>query len=128
MSTLGALQHYRLELGEGSANEQKLLMMSSFLIDYPFSARLYAHALEVITHLNGYGLTVILSDGDMVLQPRKLQREAFVAGRRAFVHREQALAVGHHPVCRFDKLQCVHAPAAHFQLRISGRSSPCSSI
>lgn len=71
---LGALQRYRLDVEQGSADEQRLLMMSSFLIDYPFADRPYARALEVITHLGRFGPTVILTDGDVVFQPRKLQR------------------------------------------------------
>jgi hypothetical protein len=50
---LGALQRYRIDADQGSKDEQRLLMMSSFLIDYPFADRLYAGALEVITHLDG---------------------------------------------------------------------------
>ena len=46
-------------------------MMSSFLVGYPFAARLYPGALDVIAHLRRWGPTVILSDGDVVFQPRK---------------------------------------------------------
>ena len=116
---LGALQHYRLESGEGGANEQKLLMMSSFLIDYPFAARLYSNALEIITHLNRYGLTVILSDGDVVLQPRKLQRSGLwqaVEGRALiYVHKEKMLQAveRHYPARHYvmvdDKLGILSA-------------------
>jgi len=111
---LGALQHYRLEIGQGSADEQELLMMASFLIDYPFADRLYAQALAVITHLGQYGLTVILSDGDVVLQPRKLQRSGLwqaVEGRALiYVHKQKMLEAverhypGRHYVMVDDKL------------------------
>jgi len=67
---LGALQRYRL----GDLNDPCLLLMSSFLVDYPFADRLYAGALGVIAHLGVWGPTVILSDGDVVFQPRKTQR------------------------------------------------------
>ena len=63
---LGALQRYRLE----NLDEPQLLLMSSFLIDYPFTNRLYPDALEVLAHCRRFGPTVILSDGDVVFQPR----------------------------------------------------------
>ena len=88
---LGALQRYRL----GAANDPRLLLMSSFLVDYPFADRLYPQALEVIRHLGRWGPTVILSDGDVVFQPRKIQRSGIwnaVEGRvLIYVHKEQML-------------------------------------
>lgn len=92
---LGALQRYRLQL-EGSGNhDPRLLLMSSFLVDYPFAQRLYAQALEVIAHLSRFGQTVILSDGDVVFQPRKVQCSGLwhaVEGRvLIYVHKERVL-------------------------------------
>jgi FMN phosphatase YigB (HAD superfamily) len=88
---LGALQRYRLS----DVSDPRMLMMSSFLIDYPFASRLYPHALDVIRHLRTVGLTVILSDGDVVFQPRKIQRSglwAAVEGRvLIYIHKEQML-------------------------------------
>jgi FMN phosphatase YigB (HAD superfamily) len=88
---LGALQRYRLE----DLNDPKLLLMSSFLVDYPFARRLYPGALDVIKHLRKWGLTVILSDGDVVFQPRKVQRAGLweaVEGRvLIYIHKEQML-------------------------------------
>jgi FMN phosphatase YigB (HAD superfamily) len=88
---LGALQRYRL----GDLSDTRLLLMSSFLVDYPFASRLYPGALDVIRHLRAWGLTVILSDGDVVFQPRKIQRSglwAAVEGRvLIYVHKEQML-------------------------------------
>lgn len=88
---LGALQRYRL----GDRSDPRLLLMSSFLVDYPFVSRLYPGALDVIRHLQTRGLTVILSDGDVVFQPRKIQRSglwAAVEGRvLIYVHKEQML-------------------------------------
>ena len=60
--------------GSSTWNAQGLLGMSSFLIDYPFAERLYPQALQVLAHLQTMGETVILSDGDVVFQPRKIQR------------------------------------------------------
>ena len=88
---LGALQRYR----QSDVSDTRLLMMSSFLVDYPFASRLYPGALDVIRHLRTLGLTVILSDGDVVFQPRKIQRSglwAAVEGRvLIYIHKEQML-------------------------------------
>ena len=69
--------------------------MSSFLVDYPFADRLYPGALDVIEHLRRWGPTVILSDGDVVFQPRKIQRSGLweaVEGRvLIYIHKEQML-------------------------------------
>ncbi len=88
---LGALQRYRL----GDMSDPRLLLMSSFLVDYPFADRLYAGALDAIAHLRRWGPTVILSDGDVVFQPRKIQRSGLwdaVQGRvLIYIHKEQML-------------------------------------
>ena len=92
---LGALQRYRVEMEQGGAGDQRLLLMSSFLVDYPFADRLYPHALEVIARLGELGPTVILSDGDVVFQPRKVQRSGLwdaVGGRvLIYIHKEKML-------------------------------------
>ncbi len=88
---LGALQHYRLE----DMCDPRLLMMSSFLVDYPFANRLYPGSLDALEHVRGWGETVILSDGDVVFQPRKVQRSGLweaVEGRvLIYIHKEQML-------------------------------------
>jgi FMN phosphatase YigB (HAD superfamily) len=122
---LGALQRYRIDVEQGSADEQRLLMMSSFLIDYPFADRLYARALEVITHLGRFGSTVILTDGDVVFQPRKLQRSGLwdaVEGRAlVYVHKEKMLDAvqRHYPARHYvmidDKLRILAAMKAIWQ-------------
>jgi FMN phosphatase YigB (HAD superfamily) len=88
---LGALQRYRLE----DLCDPRLLLMSSFLVDYPFANRLYPGSLDVLGHLCPWGVTVILSDGDVVFQPRKVQRSGLweaVEGRvLIYVHKEQML-------------------------------------
>jgi FMN phosphatase YigB (HAD superfamily) len=88
---LGALQRFR----DGAMDEPRLMLMSSFLLDYPFADRLYAQALAAIAHLGQWGPTVILSDGDVVFQPRKIQRSGLwdaVGGRvLVYVHKEQML-------------------------------------
>jgi FMN phosphatase YigB (HAD superfamily) len=88
---LGALQRYRAS----TMTDPRLLMMSAFLVDYPFAERLYPNALDVIAHLAAAGPTVILSDGDAVFQPRKVQRSGLwdaVDGRvLIYIHKEQML-------------------------------------
>src|SRR6201996_5931813 len=65
---LGALQRYRLE----NLDDPQLLRMSHFLIDYPFTKRLYPGALAALEYCRRFGPTVILSDGDVVFQPLKI--------------------------------------------------------
>ncbi|MEO7338357.1 MAG: HAD family hydrolase [Caldimonas sp.] len=126
---LGALQRYRIAVEQGSADEQRLLMMSSFLIDYPFADRIYPRALEVITHLGRFGPTVILTDGDVVFQPRKLQRSGLwdaVEGRAlVYVHKEKVLDAVHrhyparHYVMVDDKLRILAAMKAIWRERLT---------
>ena len=126
---LGALQRYRLDVEQGSVAEQRLLMMSAFLIDYPFADRLYARALEVIAHLSRFGPTVILTDGDVVFQPRKLQRSGLwdaVEGRAlVYVHKEKVLDAverefpARHYVMVDDKLRILAAMKAVWQDRLT---------
>ena len=88
---LGALQRYRLE----DMNDTRLLLMSSYLVDYPFADRLYEGSLAAVAHLRRLGPTVILSDGDVVFQPRKIQRSGLweaVDGRvLIYIHKERML-------------------------------------
>jgi FMN phosphatase YigB (HAD superfamily) len=88
---LGALQVYRVR----HLRDTRLLAMSSFLVDYPFADRLYPRALDVIRHLGQMGRTVILSDGDVVFQPRKVERSGLwdaVEGRvLIYIHKEEML-------------------------------------
>jgi FMN phosphatase YigB (HAD superfamily) len=88
---LGALQRYRLE----DVCDPRLLLMSSFLVDYPFAKRLYPGSLAALDHVRPLGATVILSDGDVVFQPRKVQRSGLweaVEGRvLIYIHKEQML-------------------------------------
>src|SRR5580693_851708 len=88
---LGALQRFRAE----HPLEVELLSMSDYLIDYPFADRLFPSALEVLRRLKGLAPTVILSDGDVVFQPRKVERaglSAAVNGRvLIYIHKENSL-------------------------------------
>jgi len=88
---LGALQRYRLE----DPRDPNALKVSSFLLHYPFAERLFPDALEVIAHLGQWGPTVILTDGDVVFQPHKIERSGLfeaVGGRiLVYIHKEQQL-------------------------------------
>ena len=122
---LGALQRYRLE----ALNDPRLLLMSSFLVDYPFAKRLHPGALDVIKHLRTRGLTVILSDGDVVFQPRKVQRSGLweaVEGRvLIYVHKEQMLdtVVRRYPARHYvlvdDKVRILAAAKAFLGNRLT---------
>jgi len=88
---LGALQRYRIE----RPRDPHLLEISLFLLAYPFADRVYPGAFDVIRHLRSRGLVVVLSDGDVVFQPRKVERSglwAAVDGRvLIYIHKEQML-------------------------------------
>jgi len=88
---LGALQRYRVE----HPLDINLLSMSSYLVDYPFANRLYPGALDVLERFRGWGPTVILSDGDVVFQPRKVERsgiaEAVGGHVLIYIHKEEEL-------------------------------------
>jgi FMN phosphatase YigB (HAD superfamily) len=88
---LGALQRYRVE----HPQDIHLVSMSSFLVDYPFANRLYPESLDVLERLRSWGQTVILSDGDVVFQPRKVERsgisEAVEGNVLIYIHKEEAL-------------------------------------
>jgi len=88
---LGALQRYRVE----HPQDMHLLSMSSFLVDYPFANRLYPGSLDVLERLRQWGPTVLLTDGDVVFQPRKVERsglsEAVNSHVLIYIHKELAL-------------------------------------
>ena len=108
---LGALQRYRV----GVNCDPRLLLMSSFLVDYPFAKRVYPGAFDAIAYLSEWGPTIIVSDGDVVFQPRKVQRSGLwdaVAGRvLIYIHKERMLAdiASRYPARRYvmvdDKLR-----------------------
>src|ERR1700761_1986808 len=102
---LGALQRYRVE----HPQDMHLLSMSSFLVDYPFANRLYPGSLDVLARFRGWGPTVLLTDGDVVFQPRKVERsglsEAVDSHVLIYIHKELAL----------DDVE-VRYPARHYVL------------
>ncbi len=88
---LGAVQRFRLS----ALADARMHRLAAFLLDYPFADRLYPHALDVLNQLCRQGLTVILSDGDAVLQPRKIQRSGLwhAVEERVliYIHKEEML-------------------------------------
>ena len=88
---LGAFQRYRLD----RFHDPRVLLVSGYLLDYPFADRLYAGALDVLAHFAQQGVTVIFTDGDAVFQPRKIERAGIrqLVGDRVLVHihKEQEL-------------------------------------
>jgi len=88
---LGALQRFRFE----RPREMQALQISLFLLHYPFASRVYPGALDVIRGLRARGRTAILSDGDVVFQPRKIERSGLwgaVEGEvLIYIHKEQML-------------------------------------
>ena len=100
---LTPLQELRAEL----VDDPDLLQLSGFMLDYPFAERLYPDALATVEHLHTLGTPVVLSDGDVVFQPRKIQRSGIwdaVQGRvLIFKHKQHMLDAVQH---RF--------PAAHY--------------
>ncbi len=89
---LGALQRFRREY----PRDMGILAISRFLLDYPFADRLYPGSLEVLRHVRRWGTTVLLTDGDVVFQPHKVDRAGLsqaVRGRTLiYVHKERELA------------------------------------
>jgi FMN phosphatase YigB (HAD superfamily) len=88
---LGALQRYRIE----NPRDPHFLQIAFYLLDYPFANRLYPNSIDVIERLSAWGPTVILSDGDVIFQPRKIDRSGLyeaVDGRvLIYIHKEQEL-------------------------------------
>src|SRR5262249_47523447 len=89
---LGALQRYRT----AHPHDPRLLTVSRFMIEYPFANRLYPDSLDMIAHVQRWGAAVIVSDGEVVFQPRKVERsglfEAVNGNVLIYVHKEEELA------------------------------------
>ncbi len=122
---LGALQKYRLEHDYDS----HILAVSTYLINYPFANRLFPNSLDVIEQCSQLGTVVILTDGDVVFQPRKIERsglfEAVSGNILIYVHKEQELADVEHryPAERYvlvdDKLRILTAIKAAWGDRVT---------
>ncbi len=112
---LGALQRYRGEFPYDS----HVLSVSTFLINYPFANRLFPNSLDVLERCQTFGETVILSDGDVVFQPRKIERsgllETVSRNILIYIHKEKELSdverryPAEHYVLVDDKLRILSA-------------------
>jgi len=122
---LGALQRYRVEY----PRDPHLLAVSSFLVNYPFANRLYPESLDVLEHLAAWGPTVILTDGDVVFQPRKIERSGLFAAVETrvliYIHKERELDdverryPAEHYVLVDDKLRILTAAKAVWGERVT---------
>lgn len=122
---LGALQRYRVE----HPRDPHLLTVSRYLLDYPFANRLYPGSLDAIEHVRPWGRPVVLSDGDVVFQPRKVERAGLMEAMRGdvliYVHKERELDdvearyPARHYVMIDDKLRLLTAIKAVWGARVT---------
>ena len=122
---LGALERYRAE----KLHDPRVLRIANWLIDYPFADRLYPDALDVVGHAARWGQTVILSDGDAVVQPRKIERaglwQKFHDRVLVYIHKEQELCdvarwyPARHYVLIDDKLRILAAVKKIWRNRVT---------
>ena len=122
---LGALQRYRLE----RPRDPGLLAVSHFMINYPFANRLFPESLDAVVHAKSLGRAVILSDGDVVFQPRKIERsglnEIFEGQVLIYVHKElelddvEAKYPATHYVMVDDKVRILAALKKHWGARVT---------
>jgi hypothetical protein len=122
---LGALQRFRIQ----HPRDHRLLAASSYLIDYPFANRLLPGSLDAIEHVSQWGPAVIFSDGDVVFQPRKVERAGLfeaVAGRvLIYIHKEFELddVAGRHPADHYvlidDKIRILTAVKQAWGARVT---------
>lgn len=122
---LGALQRYR----SGHPHDLRLLTVSRFLINYPFANRLLPNSLDVIERVKRWGTAVLLTDGDVVFQPRKVDcsglYEAVGGHALIYVHKEHELAdvearyPSDHYVLVDDKLRILAAVKKVWRRRVT---------
>jgi FMN phosphatase YigB (HAD superfamily) len=122
---LGALQRFRTEY----PHDLRLLTVSRFLVNYPFANRLYPNSLDVIERARSWGRTALLTDGDVVFQPRKVERsglgEAVDGHVLVYVHKEKELAdvsrryPSRHYVVVDDKLRLLTAIKKIWKTRVT---------
>ena len=100
---LGSLQLFRT----GHDDDSQLLALGEYMLEYPFAELAYPQAFETIAHLQTFGRPVVLSDGDVVFQPRKIKNSgiwnALDGHVMIYLHKERVL----------DHVQQRY-PAAHY--------------
>ncbi|HYT75153.1 MAG TPA: HAD family hydrolase [Vicinamibacterales bacterium] len=122
---LGALQRYRAR----HPRDSHVLTVSQFLVNYPFANRLFPESLDVVDLARTWGPAVILSDGDVVFQPRKIERSGLLESVESniliYVHKEQELedVEFRYPAKRYvmvdDKLWLLQAIKRHWGARVT---------
>ena len=122
---LGALQRYRAR----HPRDSHVLTVSQFLVNYPFANRLFPESLDVVQHARTWGPAVILSDGDVVFQPRKIERsgllDAVDSNILIYIHKELELDdverryPARHYVMVDDKLWLLHAIKRYWGARVT---------
>jgi FMN phosphatase YigB (HAD superfamily) len=122
---LGALQRYRAM----HPRDSHVLAVSQFLVNYPFANRLFPESLDVVDLARSWGPAVILTDGDVVFQPRKVERSGLfdVVDRNIliYVHKEEELAdverryPAEHYVVADDKLWLLDAMKRYWGRRVT---------
>jgi FMN phosphatase YigB (HAD superfamily) len=122
---LGALQRYRVQ----HPRDSKALIVSSFLINYPFANRLFPESLDVVDLARTWGTTVIVSDGDVVFQPRKIERsglyESVERNVLIYIHKERELDdieqryPAEHYIAVDDKLWLLDAMKQYWGARVT---------
>lgn len=122
---LGAIQQFRVRCGD----EVRAQDLGAYLLEYPFAERLYPRALEAIAQVSRFGTAIVLSDGDAVLQPRKISAAGIadaVDGRvLVYVHKETMLAdvERRFPARQYviveDKLRVIDALKRHWRERLT---------
>jgi FMN phosphatase YigB (HAD superfamily) len=122
---LGALQRYRIE----RPRDPKLLEVSYFMVNYPFANRLYPESLDAVEYAQSLGRAVILSDGDVVFQPRKVDRsglyDTFHGHVLIYVHKELELpdVETRYPAAHYvmidDKVRILTAIKKHWGPRVT---------
>ena len=122
---LGALQRYRVEY----PRDPRLLCVSAYLVKYPFANRLFPNSLDVLERFAEWGRPVILSDGDVVFQPRKIERsgihEAVEGHVLIYIHKEEELddVAARYPADHYvlvdDKLRILSAVKAVWGPRVT---------
>lgn len=122
---LGAIQRFRVQCGDEVLAQD----LGAWLLEYPFAGRLYPRALDAIAHVSKFGPAVVLSDGDAVLQPRKISASGIadaVGGNvLVYVHKETMLDdverrfPSRHYVMVEDKLRVLDALEQHWRERLT---------
>jgi FMN phosphatase YigB (HAD superfamily) len=122
---LGAFQRLRIE----RPRDEHLWRASLFLLQYPFAERLYPGALDALSGLRRRAPVVILSDGDAVAQPNKIERSGLwraVDGNvLIYVHKEEMLddVERRYPARRYvmvdDKIRILAAMKASWRDRLT---------